>query len=200
MHRNHAETPEVIMAKKKSKIAEVRKPRKLDVVAAIQAEADAMIEAAIRRIHACRDRLNRKTLHGPYGKQQMVETIYGAVGDLERNRRVTVIKCRLMKRLGADKKGFDVVRGLIEVALPDLHPAVVMNWTYAIHLAQDHHIRPWKVRGFLYVKGGINRSADLYRRELAQREQDAEYESYRPNGSRKRTGLRMPTGMTTLYD
>jgi hypothetical protein len=188
------------MAKKKSKIPEVRGPKNLDAVAPIQAEADTMIEAAIRRIHACEDRLNRKTLHGPFGKQQMVETIYGAVGDLERNRRATVIKCRLMKRLGADKKGFDVVRGLIEVALPNLNPGVVANWTAAIHFAQDHHVRPWKVRGFLFVSGGINRSADLYRKQLAQREQDAEYESYRPNGSRKRTGLRMPTGMTTLYD
>jgi len=188
------------MAKKKSKIAEVKNLRKPNVVSAAQTEADAMIEGAIRRIHGCQDKLNKRTLHGSYGKQQMVEVIYGAVADLERSRRATVIKYRLVKRLGADDKGFDVVRGLIEVALPDLHPAVVMNWTYAIHLAQDHHIRPWKVRAFLFVNGGINRSADLYRRELAQRDQDDEYESYRPNGSRKRTAPKLPTGRWSLYD
>ena len=65
----------------------------------VRAEADAIIERAIERIHACQQKLDRKVLHGPYGKQQMVETIYGAASDLRRHRLANVIKRRLMKRL-----------------------------------------------------------------------------------------------------
>ena len=64
----------------------------------VRAEADEMIERAIRRIHACQNQLDTKALHGPYGRQQMVETIYGAVADLTKHRLATVIKRRLMKR------------------------------------------------------------------------------------------------------
>ena len=61
----------------------------------VRAEADAIIEGAIERIHVCQQKLDRKVLHGPYGKQQMVETIYGAVADLRRHRLANVcgIRC-----------------------------------------------------------------------------------------------------------
>ena len=50
----------------------------------VKAEADEMIERAIRRIHACQNQLDRKALHGPYGRQQMVETIRAGLGNLDR--------------------------------------------------------------------------------------------------------------------
>jgi hypothetical protein len=56
------------------------------------------------------------------------------------------------------------------------------------------------VRGFLYVKGGINRCADLYRREFVGRDLDDEDETYRPSMLPKRSGRGMPMGMRALYD
>ena len=138
--------------------------------AEVKAEADAIIEGAIERIHACQQKLDGKALHGPYGKQQTVETIYGAAADLRRHRLATVIKRRLMKRRGRGDSALDIVEALMVLALPNLHPAVVTNWTNAIHLAEEHHIRSWKVRGFLYAKGGINRCSALYREQLKLRE------------------------------
>ena len=91
----------------------------------VRAEADAIIERAIQRIHVCQQKLDRKVLHGPYGKQQMVETIYGAVADLRRHRLANVIKRRLMRRLGTDDAAFDIVEGLINLA----HPAPTRRWS-----------------------------------------------------------------------
>jgi len=170
---------------------------------AVIIKAEAEIDDAIKRIRACGGRLARKELHGSYGKQQMVETIYGAVSGLEKSRLATVIKRRLIKRRGVDRNGFDIVRGLIEIALPNLHPAVVTNWTNAIHFSQAHHVRPWKVRGFLFVKGGINRCANLYRKQAAVRKQEDENEeeaSYRPRKPSKRIRHGLPAGMMTLYE
>src|SRR5665213_3990742 len=98
----------------------------------VRAAADAIIERAIERIHACQQKLERKVLHGPYGKQQMVETIYGAAAGLRRHRLANVIKRRLMRRLGTDDAAFELVRGLINLARPATLPAVVANWTDAV--------------------------------------------------------------------
>jgi hypothetical protein len=167
----------------------------------VRAEADAIIEGAIQRIHACQQKLDRKVLHGPYGKQQMVETIYGAAADLRRHRLANVIKRRLMKRLGiADDTAFDLVEALINLARPATHPAVVANWTDAIHLAEDHHVRPWKVRAFLWRMGGINRCADLYREEFAHQDDVEEDEPYGPSMISKRHRYTMPEGMQRLHD
>jgi hypothetical protein len=108
--------------KSRSKLARVGGRRDAAPGAKVRAEADAIIERAIERIHACRQKLEWKVLHGPYGKQQMVETIYGAAPDLRRHRLANVIKRRLMRRLGTDEAAFDIVRGLINLARPATHP------------------------------------------------------------------------------
>ena len=83
-----------------------------------------------------------------------------------------------MKRLGADDAAFDLVEGLINLARPATDPAVVANWTNATHFAEEHHVRPWKVRAFLWRMGGINRCADLYREEFAHQDDVEEDEPY----------------------
>jgi hypothetical protein len=169
----------------------------------VTTRAEAEIDDAVKRIRNGQRKLDRKELHGSCGKQQLVETIYGAVNGLERHRLPNVIKRRLVKRLGDDRNGFDIVRGLIVLALPNLQSPVVTNWTHAVQLAQGHHVRPSKVRGFLYVKGGINRCADLYREQAAgRREEDEneEEETYRPRKPSKRVRHGLPAGMMTLYE
>ena len=167
----------------------------------VRAEADAIIERAIERIHVCQRKLDRKVLHGPYGKQQMVETIYGAAADLRRHRLANVIKRRLRKRLGiTDDTAFDLVEALINLARPATHPAVVANWTGAVHLAEERHISPEKVRGFLWRKGGINRCAMLYREEFAHQDEVEEDEPYGPSMISKQARYKMPVGMRGLYD
>lgn len=186
--------------KDRSQVAGVSCREYSDGVSQVQAEAEALIEDAIRPIQACQKQLDSKALHGPYGKQQMVETIYGAVADLKTHRLARIIRRRFMARLATDDDGFDIVRALIVLALPNLQLAVVANWTGAIHLAEQHHITPGKVRAFLYVKGGINRCADLYRRRPVAADSDDEDEPNEPNLSWKRTGGRMLVGMRRLYD
>jgi hypothetical protein len=75
-----------------------------------------------------------------------------------------------------DDAAFDLVQGLINIALPHLHPAVVANWTDAFRFAEEHHISPEKVRGFLWFKGGINRCAKRYREEFAHQDEVEEDE------------------------
>lgn len=189
------------MAKRtRSQIVKAERGSNRAGVSEAKAEADAMIDRSIRVIRACKQQLDRRALHGPYGKQQMVETIYGAVADLKTHRLATRIKAQLMARLATSAGALDMVQGLIVLALPNLQPAVVANWTCAIHLAEDHHVRPGKVRGFLYVKGGINRCADLYRKRLTGRDLDDEDETYRPSMLPKRSSRGMPMGMRGLYD
>ena len=167
----------------------------------VRAEADAIIVRAIERIHVCQQKLDRKVLHGPYGKQQLVETIYGAAADLRRRRLANVIKRRLRKRLGiTDDTAFDLVEALINLARPATHPAVVANWTAAVHLAEEHHVRPWKVRAFLWRMGGINRCADLYREEFAHQDDVEEDEPYGPSMISTKSRFTMPVGMRGLYD
>src|ERR1019366_2368569 len=178
--------------KSRSKLARVGRRKDTAPGSKVRAEADAIIESAIERSHVCQQKLERKVLHGPYGKQQMVETIYGAVADLRRHRLANVIKRRLMKRLGADDAAFDIVRGLINLARPATHPAVVANWTDATHFAEEHHISPEKVRGFLWRMGGINRCAKLYREELAHQDDVEEDDPYGPSMVSKRTRFKMP--------
>jgi hypothetical protein len=56
------------------------------------------------------------------------------------------------------------------------------------------------VRAFLYAKGGINRCADLYREQLAHRDDVEEDEPYGPSMDSKRTRHKMPVRMRGLYD
>jgi hypothetical protein len=176
----------VIVRTKKSRPKSARVSGRSEIApgSKVRAEADAKIERAIERVHICQQKLDRKVLHGPYGKQQMVETIYGAAADLRRHRLADVIKRRSMKRLGADDTAFDLVEALINLARPATHPAVVANWTNATHFAEEHHVRPWT----------------LYREEFAHQDAVEEDEPYGPSMVSKRIRFKMPEGMRGLYD
>lgn len=93
----------------------------------------------------------------------------------------------------------DFVALLIGCAFPDLTPAVIANWAAAIHFARAHHIRPFKVRAFLYVKGGINACATLYRagggaRTERSLSEDGKYRLTRRRGTRKPVRKALPVG------
>ena len=77
---------------------------------------------------------------------------------------------------------------------------MVANWTEAVHFAEEHHISPEKVRGFLWFKGGINRCADLYREEFAHQDEVEEDEPYGPSMISTKTRFTMPVGMQRLHD
>ena len=89
---------------------------------------------------------------------------------------------------------------MINLARPATHPAVVANWTAAVHLAEEHHVQRWKVRAFLWRMGGINRCADRYREEFAHQDEVEEDEPYGPSMISKKTRFTMPVGMRGLYD
>ncbi len=124
--------------------------------------AENEIDAAVAKIRAVDAKFTAGILHGAYGKQELVQACYGAFVDLERHRLSLIIHRRLAKLTDADT-ATDFVALLIGCASPDLTPAVVSNWAAAIHFARAHHIRPFKVRAFLYLKGGINACATLHR-------------------------------------
>jgi len=124
--------------------------------------AEKAIDAAVAKIRTVEAKFTAGILHGAYGKQELVQACYGAFVDLERHRLSLIIHRRLAKLMDVDK-ATDLVALLIGCALPDLTPAVVSNWAAAIRFARGHHVRPFKVRAFLYVKGGINACATLHR-------------------------------------
>ncbi len=127
-------------------------------------DLDALIDAGVRRIRAAQADFDNGVIHGAYGKQSIVQTICGVYRDLAADPLTTAIFRRLRTRLQIDAdENFDPLGGLITLALPDLQEPVVANWTDAIRLAIDSHVRSQKVRGFLYITGGINRAARLYR-------------------------------------
>ena len=74
------------------------------------------------------------------------------------------------------KKGFgvkpnvdvDVINLLIQAALPEVAPGVVGTWVAAIRYGQHFHVRPLKLRGFLYLNCGLARCARLYRQLAAE--------------------------------
>ena len=102
--------------------------------------------------------------------------------------------------MGTDDAAFDLVRGLINLARPATHPAVVANWTDATHFAEKHHISPEKVRGFLWFRGGLNRCAKRYREEFAHQDEVEEDEPYGPSMISKKARFKMPVGMQRLHD
>jgi hypothetical protein len=88
---------------------------------------------------------------------------------------------------------------MVVLGCPEFEPAVVANWTAALHAAEAHSVRPHKVRAFLFAKGGINRAAAAYRASRAN-QADRDDERIRDRFRDPPQGRRMPHGMNTLYD
>ena len=168
----------------------------------LAADLDATIDDGVRRIRAAQAGFDNGVIHGAYGKQSIVQTIYGVYRDLAADRLAAAIFRRLRTRLQIDAdENFDPLDGLITLALLDLQEPVVANWADAIRLAIDSHVRSHKVRGFLYIKGGINRAARLYRQGKSRVSPqhdwiEGEDESFRRPSRKPRWFA--PVGMNTL--
>src|ERR1035438_2932417 len=75
-----------------------------------------------------------------------------------------IIWDRLARRLDEDSVDSDdhPVELLIRLALPEVKHAVA-NWVDAIRFGESHNVRPFKLRGYLYIKGGLVQCAELFR-------------------------------------
>jgi len=94
---------------------------------------------------------------GPYGKQVLLQTIYQVYGgwSLDQKRQ---IGRRLAERLPEERRAKPhLLELLIHAALPNIEPPVIQNWVDAIRLGEACHVRPFKLRGFLFAKSGMVR-------------------------------------------
>ena len=125
---------------------------------------DQALDAGIAKIKMTWWKIETKRLTGPYGKQQLLQDVYQVYCDWDDQDIVPEILERL-------KKGFDVrpnleidvLNLLIQAALPEVAPGVVGTWVAAIRYGQHCHVRRAKMRGFLFIRGGLARCARLYR-------------------------------------
>ena len=177
-------------------------------------ELDELIDSGIHRIRATWNRLGSSELRaGPYGKQHLLQQIYSVYCDWRDRSEAKMIAARLRGRcpdesLSPDAHLLDL---LITVALPSVKPNVVAIWVNAIRYGEDRHIRPFKLRGFFHVKGGLVRCARLFadeeenrrRREEAHRldeqEREVEIRQARRQARRRRSRPSMPIGMARLF-
>ena len=67
-----------------------------------------------------------------------------------------------------------VLELVIHAALPNIEPPVVLNWVDAIRLGEACHVRPDKLRAFLYAKGGLVQCALEFRERQAEQQRRAE--------------------------
>jgi hypothetical protein len=128
-------------------------------------QLDEIIDRGIGQIRGTWDQLERKELHGPYGKQELLGAIYSVYWRWDEGDRGK-IRCRLASLLSgkAIKRSTHLVELLIKGALPDeVEPNVIKIWVDTIRYGEANHVRPFKLRGFFYLKGGLVRCARLYR-------------------------------------
>ena len=120
---------------------------------------DELIDAAAIEIQACWE----STRRGPFGKQQVLQSIYDAYRKWP-TAQLDGIRARLGDRLNyRSPERYALLRLLIEVALPHVESQVANLWVDAIKYGEAHHVRPQKLRGFLYHRGGLVRCAQMFR-------------------------------------
>ena len=178
-------------------------------------ELDELIDSGIRRIRATWNRLGSSELRaGPYGKQHLLQQIYTVYCGWKDIRRAKPIAARLRGRLPDESISPDahLVDVLIRVALPSVKPNVVAIWVNAIRYGEDRHVRPFKLRGFFHVMGGLVRCARLFAEEeenrrkreevrrLDEQERELEIRQARREARRRRARPSMPAGMARLFD
>jgi hypothetical protein len=128
---------------------------------------------------------------GPYGKQVLLQTIYQVYRGWDPIQR-RQIRRRLAERLPEDRDPKPhLLELLIEAALPMIQPPVVGLWVDAIRLGEACRVQPFKLRGFLYAKGGLVRCAEEFRERQAEQqrreeEQRQEREDKRAEKRRRR--------------
>jgi hypothetical protein len=177
-------------------------------------KADALIGPAIRHIRKTWAKLGSRQLGaGPYGKQQLLQEIYGVYRSWRDRGLIQEIWARLAAALKDQTidESAHLVDLLIRVALPELQTQVAANWVDAIRYGESHHVRPSKLRGFLFVKGGLVRCA-LYQRQTQKNKggqkditrfetEDGEARSEQARSERRRRTRRsIPVGMRGLFD
>ncbi len=141
----------------------------------VEPASDALLASGIRVIRGTWARIERGELRGPYGKQAILQTIYEVYCGWDPIQRRQIGR-QLTERLPENRDAKpDLLKLLIHAALPDIEPPVVLNWVDAIRLEEACHVRPFKLRGFLYAKGGLVRSAEEFRaREAEQKRWEEE--------------------------
>jgi len=178
-------------------------------------ELNELIDSGIRRIRATWNRLGSSELRaGPYGKQYLLQQIYSVYCGWRDCSEAKTIIARLRGRFPDESLSADahLVEVLIRVALPSIKPNVVAIWVNAIRCGESCHVRPFKLRGFLYAKGGLvrcarlfiederNRQAEEQTRKLEQAERDLEIRQARRQARRRQARPSMPLGMASLLD
>ena len=129
-----------------------------------RSRVDEALDSGIAKIWNTWRRIERRELRGAYGVQKLLQDIYTVYCGWEAQDIVAEIYAEQNERLGvADCVEVDVLSLLIQAALPHIESATVDNWVGAIRYGQHCHVRPYKLRGFLWVKGGLARCARLYR-------------------------------------
>ena len=142
----------------------------MPTLADVEPTPDHLLASAIRVIRATWARIRK----GPYGKQVLLQTIYQVYGgwSLDQKRQ---IGRRLAERLPEERRAKPhLLELLIHAALPNIEPPVIQNWVDAIRLGEACHVRPFKLRGFLFAKGGLVRCAEEYRALQAEQQRRAE--------------------------
>jgi hypothetical protein len=178
-------------------------------------ELDELIDSGILRIRATGNKLGSIELRaGPYGKQYLLQQIYSVYCGWRDSHEAKTIIGRLASRLADHSFDPDAhpVELLIRVALPKVKPNVVAIWVNAIRYGEDRHVRPFKLRGFFHVMGGLVRCARLFAEEqehrrkneearrLDEQEHELEVAQARRQARRRRARPSMPVGMATLFD
>jgi hypothetical protein len=180
-----------------------------------QSELDALIGRGIARIRKTWNKLGSfKLAAGPYGKQLLLQEIYTVYWRWRDSGKARIIWDRLARRLDDNSGDSDdhPLQVLIRVAIPEIRRNVVATWVDAIRFGESHNVRPFKLRGFLYVKEGLVRCAKLFREEEAARRKkeeimrlDEEERQARIKQERRRRGERRmaankPSGRFGLFD
>jgi hypothetical protein len=178
-------------------------------------ELDDLIDSGIRRIRATWNRLGSFQLRaGPYGKQYLLQQIYTVYCEWRDSGEAKTITARLRCRLPDESLSPDghLLELLIRVALPKVKPNVIAIWVNAIRYGEDHHVRPFKLRGFFHVNGGLVRCARLFgeeeenrrkreeARRLDEQERELEIRQARLQARRQRARPSMPVGMASFFD
>ena len=130
-------------------------------------QSDELIDAGINRIRKTWAKLgSRKLRAGPYGKQHLLQEIYTIYCGWRDQGLTAQIWARLAARLSGQTidRSTHLLDLLIRLALPQVQRNVATTWVDAICYGEMRHVRPFKLRGFLFVKGGLVQCARLYRK------------------------------------
>jgi len=177
-------------------------------------ELDELIDSGIRSIRATSNRLGSIDLRaGPYGKQYLLQQIYSVYCSWRDHSEAKTITARLRGRFPDESLSPDahLLEVLIRVALPKVRPNVVAIWVNAIRYGEERHVRPFKLRGFFHVMGGLVRCARLFgeeqearrkneeARRLDEAEDKLEIAQARRQARRRRARPSMPVGMARFF-